>query len=327
MRPPETRHSLIVRLKDQRNDLAWTEFVCAYEPFLMRLVRNQGTPDRHAADVTQQLLMTIAKSVGGWKPDGKVASFRRWLGCVARNVVIRFMTRERKQITGQGGSEFLVLLEEFNDTSIDAEQARQYEQELILWAAELVRGEFRQNSWRTFWETEIEGRSVAEVSRQLPAWFDMIVHKLLAKQPEDRFGSAAEVAAFLEGCLAHLQQPAMVPLPESCRVAKRRRGRLTWPLVAVTVTTVVLLSGNAFLSSLKPRQTASDNSAPAAVQASPNSLDGGRESVETIPAASQLVDWNGGEEALSPVRNDLDEWSEHAKQLWPPTFPVPREVQ
>ncbi len=77
------------------------------------------------------------------------------------------MTRERKQITGQGGSEFLVLLEEFNDTSIDAEQARQYEQELILWAAELVRGEFRQNSWRTFWETEIEGRSVAEVSRQL----------------------------------------------------------------------------------------------------------------------------------------------------------------
>ena len=27
MRPPDTRHSLIVRLKDSRNDLAWTEFV------------------------------------------------------------------------------------------------------------------------------------------------------------------------------------------------------------------------------------------------------------------------------------------------------------
>ena len=26
MRPPETRHSLIVRLKDQQNDVAWTEF-------------------------------------------------------------------------------------------------------------------------------------------------------------------------------------------------------------------------------------------------------------------------------------------------------------
>ncbi len=167
MRPPETRHSLIVRLKDQRNDLAWTEFVCAYEPFLMRLVRKQGTPDRHVADVSQQLLIAIARSVDGWKPDGKVASFRRWLGRVARNVVIKFMMRERKQITGQGGSDFLTLTEEMPDASIDAQQAKRYEQELILWAAELVRVEFRETSWRAFWETQIEGRSVADVSEEL----------------------------------------------------------------------------------------------------------------------------------------------------------------
>ncbi|RLS37488.1 MAG: hypothetical protein DWH78_07545 [Planctomycetota bacterium] len=53
MRPPETRHSLIVRLKDPRNDRAWTEFVFAYKPFLTRLVRKQGTPDRHVADVNR----------------------------------------------------------------------------------------------------------------------------------------------------------------------------------------------------------------------------------------------------------------------------------
>ena len=167
MRPPETRHSLIVRLKDQRDDLAWTEFVCAYEPFLMRLVRKQGTPVRHVADVSQQLLIAIARSVDGWKPDGKVASFRRWLGRVARNVVIKFMMRERKQVTGQGGSDFLTLTEEMPDASIDAQQAKRYEQELILWAAELVRVEFRETSWRAFWETQIDGRSVADVSEEL----------------------------------------------------------------------------------------------------------------------------------------------------------------
>lgn len=167
MGSPETRHSLIVRLKDQRNDLAWTEFVCAYEPFLLRLLKNQGTPDRHIADVSQQLLLTIAKSVDRWKPDGKAASFRRWLGCVARNVVIKFMMRERKQVTGQGGSEFLVHMETIADESIDSEHSRQYQEELILWAAERVRGEFRETSWRAFWETEIEGRSVAEVSAEL----------------------------------------------------------------------------------------------------------------------------------------------------------------
>lgn len=167
MGSPETRHSLIVRLKDQRNDLAWTEFVCAYEPFLLRLVQKQGTPDRHVADVTQQLLFTIAKSVNRWEPDGKAASFRRWLGCVARHVVIKFMTRERTQITGQGGSEFLVHMEAITDDSVDAEEIRQYQEELILWAAELVRCEFREASWRAFWETEIEGRPVADVSEEL----------------------------------------------------------------------------------------------------------------------------------------------------------------
>ncbi len=167
MRPPETRHSLIVRLRDQRNNLAWTEFVCAYEPFLMRLVQKQGTPERHVADVSQQLLIAIAKSVDGWQADGKDASFRRWLGCVARNVVIKFMTRERKQITGQGGSDFLTLLEDVTDASVDAEQIKQYEQELILWAAEQVRSEFRENSWHAFWETQVEGRSVADVAAEL----------------------------------------------------------------------------------------------------------------------------------------------------------------
>ena len=167
MRPPDTRHSLIVRLKDSRNDLAWTEFVCAYEPFLTRLVRKQGTPERHVADVTQQLLIAIAKSVDGWKPDGKSASFRRWLGCVARNVVIKFMVRERKHVTGEGGSDFLKALTETIDPSIDAELQRRYEQELILWAAERVRLEFHESSWRAFWETEIVGRSIADVAKEL----------------------------------------------------------------------------------------------------------------------------------------------------------------
>ncbi|MFN9719199.1 MAG: RNA polymerase sigma factor [Planctomycetota bacterium] len=167
MRSPETRQSLIVRLTNRQNDLAWTEFVCVYEPFLTRLVRRQGTPERHVADVTQQLLIAIAKSVDGWAPDGRTASFRRWLSRVARNVVIKFMMRERKQITGEGGSDFLKALTEAVDPSIDAEWQRQYEQELIFWASERVRSEFRDASWRAFWETEIVGRSISDVATEL----------------------------------------------------------------------------------------------------------------------------------------------------------------
>jgi RNA polymerase sigma-70 factor (ECF subfamily) len=107
MRQPQTHPSLIVRLKDRRNEPAWAEFLCAYEPFLWQLVRRQGTPERHVADITQRLLMAVARSLDGWRDDGQAASFRRWLSRVARNVVIKFMTRERRQVTGQGGTDFL----------------------------------------------------------------------------------------------------------------------------------------------------------------------------------------------------------------------------
>ena len=167
MQPPETRPSLIVRLTDRRNEPAWTEFVCAYEPFLRQLVRRQGTPERHAPDVTQQLLLAIARSVDGWKDDGQAASFRRWLSRVARNVVIKFMTRERRQTSGQGGSDFLQQIERTPDSAADAAQVRQYEHELIVWAAEQVRSDFHETSWKAFWATQIEGRSVAEVATEL----------------------------------------------------------------------------------------------------------------------------------------------------------------
>ncbi len=47
----------------------------------------------------------------------------------------------------------------------------------------------------------------------VPAWLETLIARLMAKAPAERFQSAAEVAALLEGYLAHLRQPATVPAP------------------------------------------------------------------------------------------------------------------
>ncbi len=166
MQPPETRPSLIVRLQGKRNELAWTEFVSAYERFLQRLIERQGVPDRHVPDVTQQVLIAIARSVDGWQDDGDPASFRRWLNRVSRNVVLKFMDRERRQTGAQGGTDWLESLAHVPDAA-DDERETEYEYELVVWAAEQVRGEFLETSWKAFWATLIEGRAVAEVAAEL----------------------------------------------------------------------------------------------------------------------------------------------------------------
>jgi RNA polymerase sigma factor (sigma-70 family) len=167
MLPPETHPSLIARLASERNEAAWREFVSVYEPFLRRLIERQGVPERHALDVSQQVLAAIARSVGSWRDDGQPASFRRWVSRVARHVVIKFMSRERRQIGGQGGTDLLELLEQIPDAVESDAQSQAYEQELILWAGEQVRGEFRETSWKAFWATLVEGRSVADVAAEL----------------------------------------------------------------------------------------------------------------------------------------------------------------
>src|SRR6266436_6348408 len=46
---------------------------------------------------------------------------------------------------------------------------------------------------------------VRSLNPDVPAWLEAFVSRLLAKAPAERFQSAAEVAALLEGYLAHLR--------------------------------------------------------------------------------------------------------------------------
>jgi serine/threonine protein kinase len=56
-------------------------------------------------------------------------------------------------------------------------------------------------------------RPIHEVNAEIPLWLEAIVEKLLAKNPADRFQSAAEVAELLSQHLAHVQNPALTPFP------------------------------------------------------------------------------------------------------------------
>ena len=56
-------------------------------------------------------------------------------------------------------------------------------------------------------------RSIRELNPEHPDWLEAVIDRLLAKDPADRFQSAAEVADLLERGLAHVQQPKAVPRP------------------------------------------------------------------------------------------------------------------
>lgn len=68
-----------------------------------------------------------------------------------------------------------------------------------------------------------EPRPIRQVNPDVPDWLCWIIGKLMAKQPDDRFASAKVVAELLENCLAHVQSPSTVALPDSLNESAKRR--------------------------------------------------------------------------------------------------------
>lgn len=162
---PETRASLIVRLRDDADQAAWREFVEIYRPVVYRLARRRGLQDADAEDLTQQVLTAVAGSVGRWDPDAARGRFRAWLNRIAHNLIINALTR-RAPDRAAGGDEN-PLTDQAAPKGPGSELLRtEYRREVFQWAARQVRNEFRHDTWQAFWQTAVEGRPIADVAAE-----------------------------------------------------------------------------------------------------------------------------------------------------------------
>jgi serine/threonine-protein kinase len=119
-----------------------------------------------------------------------------------------------------------------------------------------------------------EARDVREINPDVPPWLAAIIARLLAKSPNERFQSAAEVADLLKQWLAHLAQPMAIAAPEfpaAVRLSKPRPGRRREPWVVGVAAASVVLAGGALgvgvQSWMTGRSGRGDDTAPRAAAA------------------------------------------------------------
>ena len=166
---PQTRASLLVRLRAHDDHEAWRQFVDLYGPLIYRFGRKSGLQDADAADLTQIALHAVSAAVANFDYDPARGTFRSWLFTIVRRQLCRWRERDRRQPRGAGDSAAQELLAA--QPAPDDEAARwwdeEYRRQQFLWAAARVRCEFQEATWQAFWLTATEGKSAAEAGAAL----------------------------------------------------------------------------------------------------------------------------------------------------------------
>ena len=110
MKATETRATLLLRIRDSRDREAWSDFVALYTPRIYSYGLKYGLQDADAADVAQETMCNLVRTIQQFHYDAKQGSFRGWLVTVARNVIRRRFNENVKKAKGSGKTSMLDLL-------------------------------------------------------------------------------------------------------------------------------------------------------------------------------------------------------------------------
>jgi RNA polymerase sigma factor (sigma-70 family) len=166
---PATRASLLVRLRDGGDAVAWQEFVRLYGPVIYGFARKRGLQDADAADLMQDVLRSVSSAVHRLEYDPVRGAFRGWLFTVTRNKIFNFLESRGRRVQASGDSRMQQRLEQYADSdgNLSADWEADYQRATAAQAMERVKSEFQAATWEAFIQTTVEGRTPAQAAARV----------------------------------------------------------------------------------------------------------------------------------------------------------------
>jgi RNA polymerase sigma factor (sigma-70 family) len=169
----DTRPSLLIRIRDSHDVDSWRLFVEIYAPLIYRSCRRRGLQDADAADVGQEVLAQVARSIRSFEYQADRGRFRDWLGSVVRSKVARFLEKSGRTI-GVGGSDGPNRVEDQGGAGADPSWVAEFQAHVLAVALERVRPGFEPQTWTAFERVWKEGRPALETAGVLGMSIDSV---------------------------------------------------------------------------------------------------------------------------------------------------------
>jgi RNA polymerase sigma-70 factor (ECF subfamily) len=163
----QTRPSLLLRVRDAQDERAWQEFVELYTPLIFGYCRRRGLQEADAADVTQEVMRALARSVARLEHRPDLGGFRAWLFRVTRSKLNNHFEKVRRQPLVVGGSTIRQRVEAEPCPEEGANWDHEYRRHIFDWAAACVRPEVEEKTWLAFWQSAVEDQPARKVAAGL----------------------------------------------------------------------------------------------------------------------------------------------------------------
>jgi RNA polymerase sigma factor (sigma-70 family) len=161
-----TRATLLERLRDGADVLAWDEFFARYWPTIYGFARYRGCSQHTAEEIVQDVMLKVFQQRDVYQYDPARGRFRDWLGAVVRNRVAEHHRSPANRVRGGGGDAGVGRLEQATDEQgPDAAWEAAFEDSLLVALLDAVRRETNARTYLAFELVSLEGLSGGEAAR------------------------------------------------------------------------------------------------------------------------------------------------------------------
>jgi RNA polymerase sigma-70 factor (ECF subfamily) len=163
---PVTSMSLLMRARSG-DEVAWGRIVEIYGPIVFNQCKRRGFGAEDAKDITQDIFLAVSQSLASFRRDRPGDSFLHWLRAIASKKIVDRIRREAGKAQAVGGSTAHVRIEQLPEELEADWNPDEMRQHAFERAFQLIRTDFRENTWRAFLLSVVEGKTTADVCEAL----------------------------------------------------------------------------------------------------------------------------------------------------------------
>ena len=168
-RSAATASSLIRRVQARDPD-AWRRLTELYGPLVYHCCRRCGLQDADAADVFQDVFITLHRAVDRFDPQSTRGTFRGWLWTITQSRLRDRWRRQAGREAAVGGTDaqlqLATLPDPFGEESTDPSD-RTETVSLFHRALRMIEAEFEPRSWQAFWRAVVEQQETSQIAADL----------------------------------------------------------------------------------------------------------------------------------------------------------------